>query len=144
MTACRTMGDRLQGVIAAWLLPLHERRDAARASGEMLALYRSGKADHPGWSEQELIKLTVMSRARCDSAEADAILKRAEESFAEWPVRRELTLCDVVHYLSVTEFLSTHEDATGIQSNIARVVATCIPRDLCALRARNCEYPGPR
>jgi len=126
----------LRGVIASWLVPWHERRHAARASDDLLALYRTVKADHPGWTDRELYKLVVMARAGCDSTAADAILKCAEESFAEWPTRRELTLCDVVHYLSVTEFLATHLGETGIHSSIARVVKSHVPRDLCISRAR--------
>jgi|SRR5450755_1520692 len=107
-----------------------------RASDDLLALYRTVKADHPDWVDRELYKLVVMARAGCDSTTANAILKCAEESFAEWPTRRELTLCDVVHYLSVTEFLVTHAGETGIHSDIARVVAAHVPHDLCVSRAK--------
>ncbi len=65
---------------------------------------------------------------------ADAVLDRAEESFAIWPVRRELTLCDVVHYLAVAEFLEAHEDERWMHSNIKLVVASSVPSDLCIFR----------
>lgn len=126
----------LRGVIASWLLPWHERRHAARASDDLLALYRTVKADHPDWAGRQLYKLVVMTRTGCDSTAADAILNRAEESYAEWPTRRELTLCDVAHYLSVTEFLATHVGESGIHSNIARVVKARVPRELCASRCK--------
>lgn len=137
MAAYRGRGGGLRGVIAAWLLALHERRHAARASDELLALSQSVKADHPDWSERELFKLTVMARRGCDSTAADAILRQAGKSFAELPVRRDLTLRDVAHQLSVTESLSAHEDDSGIRSNIARVVATYIASELCTIRARS-------
>lgn len=127
----------LCGVIASWLLPWLERHHAARASANLLALYRTVKADHPDWVDRELYKLVVMARAGRDSTAAAAILKCAEKRFADRPTRRASTLCDVVHYLSVTEFLSTHACEAGICSNIARAVATHIPRDLCTIRARN-------
>lgn len=125
----------LSGVIASWLLLWHERRHAARKIDDLLAWYRTVKTDHPDWADREHYKLVIMARARCDSIAADAILKCAEESFAEWPARRELTLCYVVHYLSVTEFLATHVGQPGIHSNIARVVTSHVPRDLCISRA---------
>jgi len=127
----------LRGVIASWLLPWHERRHAARASGELLALYFAVKADHPDWAGRELYKQVVMARSGCDSAAANMILGCAAESFAEWPARRELTLCDVVHYLSVTEFLAAHEGEQGIHSNIARVVTSRIPHQLCIARGKH-------
>lgn len=126
-----------RGAIASRLLSWHERRHAARASDELLALYRTVEADHPDWADRELYRLVVMTRAGCDSMAADAILKSAEDSFAEWPARRELTLCDVARYLSVTEFLATHVGESWIHSNIARVVASRVPRDLCTPRAKH-------
>jgi hypothetical protein len=127
----------LRGQIGLWFLARRERRHAARASDELLALYRTISADHPEMAERERFNLVVMIRTGCDSMAADAILECAEESFAEWPTRRELTLCDVVHYLSVTEFLSAHEGDGGIHSNIALVVTSRVPHDLCVLRRKN-------
>jgi len=136
MTGLREMGSGLRDTIAAWLVPLRERRHAARASDELLAMYRTVKADYPDCGEWDLLRLTVMTHSGCDSTAAEAILKRAEESFAEWPVRRELTLCDVVHYVSVTELLSTHEDVCGVHANIGHVVASHVPHELCVSRGK--------
>lgn len=108
----------LSGLIAVWLLIWCERHHAGRVS-------------------KELYKLVVMRRHGCDSTMAKAVLDRAQESYADWPVRRELTLCDIVHYLSVTEFLATHKSEHWMHSNLAHVVASRVPRELCIVRARS-------
>lgn len=129
--------SRQRGLIAEWLLTWCERRHAARVSKELLALYRAITANHPDLPSRELYKLVVMQRTDCDSTAAKAILESAQESYADWPARRELTLCDVVHYLSATEFLAAHKGEQWIHSNLAQVIASCVPRNLCIVRARN-------
>ena len=126
----------LRGWIASRLHAWRERLHATRTSRELLALYRAISADHPDLSGRELYKLVVMARTRCDLIAANAVLECAEESFAVWPVRRELTLCDVVHYLAVAEFLAAHEDERWMHSNIKLVVASSVPSDLCILRKK--------
>jgi len=113
--------------INSWL----ERRHAARASQEILAIYRAVVAEQPRLGDREHYKLVIMSRKGCDSQSADLILESAAESFAEWPVRRNVTLCDVVHYLSISEFLSSHRGEHWMHSDINHVVASCIPADFC-------------
>ena len=73
-----------------------------------------------------------MKRTGCDVTVANEILACARDSFAQWPVRRELTLCDVVHYLSMTEFLLAHEDESWIHTNLA--LSHQIPHPKSALR----------
>jgi YHS domain-containing protein len=124
----------LRGLIAPRLLAWHERQHAARASREILALYRGVLADHPHLTGRDLYRKVVMARNGCDSAAADTILDCAQESFAVWPAPRELTLCDVVHYLSVAEFLAAHENEHWMHSDIEFVVSSHIPHDLCVER----------
>ncbi len=126
----------LRSAISSWLLGQRERRYAAQMSREMLALYHSLSADHPDAPEREILKLAVMAHAGCDSAEAEWILQAAEESFADWPVRRELTLCDVVHYLSATEFLDFNDSDHWLHTEVQEVIASRIPPELCASRKR--------
>jgi hypothetical protein len=124
----------LRGWIASRLRAWRERRHARRTSRELLALYRDISAEHQDLSDHEIYKLVVMARSKCDSNAADAVLDRAEESFAIWPVRRELTLCDVVHYLAVAEFLEAYKDERWMHSNIKLVVASSVPSELCIFR----------
>ncbi len=127
----------LRGLFEEWMLAWQERRHTARVSKELLALYRLVAADHPGLVDRELFKLVVMKRNGCDSRAADSILESAEESFAQWPASCELTFCDVVHYLAVTEFLASHQREHWIHNNMALVVASHIPRDLCIARVKH-------
>ena len=124
----------LSGQIAVRFLAWRERRHTARASDEMLALYRTACANHPELSEIERYAWVVMKRTGCDATAANEIMAFARDSFAEWPARRELTICDVVHYLSMTEFLLAHEDENWIQTNLTLVVKSRIPKALCVAR----------
>lgn len=70
----------LRGVPASWFLPWHERRYAARASGDLLALYRTAKADHPDWVARELPQTGGLdpSRARFDGGRRDPEMCQGE------------------------------------------------------------------
>lgn len=133
----RWLGTRgLHGWFAQRLLAWRELRDAARASRELLATYRRIVARFPGLGDREHYRILIMSRTGCDASTADGILEDASESFAQWPVRRDITLCDVVHYLSVAEFLAAHSGEHWMHADIRHVVADCIPEDLCTERSR--------
>lgn len=124
----------LRSMIASQILAWREGRYAARTSRELLAVYRRIAAAHPDLGGRALYRRVVMERTGCDTAAADAVLENAEESFAAWPVRRELTLCDVVHYLTVAGFLAAHDGEHWMHADVAHVVASRIPRDLCIIR----------
>jgi YHS domain-containing protein len=120
----------LRGLISSWLLAWRERRHAAQTSRAILALYHTLSADHPKLARRVLYRLVVMAYMRSDSHSADKILDQAEESFAEWPVTRALTLRDVAHYLTVNEYLHLHGEDFWFRSEVQEVVATHIPHDL--------------
>ncbi len=122
-------------LIADSFLAWQERRFVARAAKELLALYRSVSSIHPDWTRRKLYQQVVMRRTGCDPAAADIILEAARDSFAQWPSSRELNLCDVAHYLSVTEFLAIHRGKRWIHSSLTPVVASQVPHELCLERA---------
>lgn len=122
---------RLRRLIASWLLARTERRHAEHVSDELLTLYRTVSANHPELFGRELYMRMVMARNSCDVIAANSVLDCAEESFAAWPVRRKLTLCDVIHYLSVSEFIAAHGGEPWMHSDIKFVVTSRIPRNLC-------------
>lgn len=132
----RLLRGGLRGLISSWFLAWREGRHAASTSRELLALYRSASAAHPKLAGRELYKLVVMARNGCDATNANRVLECAEESFAAWPARRELTLCDVVHYLTVSEFLVLHDGEHWTHSDIRQVISSRIPHDLCILRKK--------
>jgi transposase len=108
-----------------------EKQYAAKTSREMLKLYEKVAAARPGLTKQELYRHIVMARVGGTLAAADAVLARATESFATWPVERALTFRDVVHYLAVSDYLATNaEAAEWTRENLGRVVASLVPEHL--------------
>jgi len=120
----------LRGIISSWLISWREKRHVARTSRAMLSQYRSIAASHPHMAPNEVYKFVVMAHTGCDATTANMILDRAEESFAEWPVSRPLKLRDVVHYLTVTEYLDLYGKDFWMRSEINKMVAAHIPSNL--------------
>jgi len=112
-------------------LPLswREARYAAKTSDALLRQYWIVAAIHGGSPPREIYRRVVMARAGCDADEAGAVLRRAEQSFASWPTERELTFCDVVHYIAVSEYLAARE-RISTRIDMGRVIASRIPEDL--------------
>ena len=111
-------------------LAWRERSFASVRSREMLKLYWTVTARHPGLTGLHLYRKIVAARSSGTAVDADAILDCAEQSFTDWPVSRELKFRDVVHCIAVLEFLDTHKDAHGIQANLRPVVNAVIPSQL--------------
>ena len=61
---------------------------------------------------------------------AAEIVRRAEESFTDWPVERELRFRHVVHYLIFDEYIHGAKERQGTRINIGNTVARIIPEDL--------------
>jgi hypothetical protein len=120
-------------LVELWSRTRRERQHAERTSDELLSLYRTISAVHPELPNREHFRLLVMARKGCDSTVANLALERAEESFAQWPVTRELTLCDVVHYLTVSEYFAAYAGEPWMSSdaNINLIVQSHIPHGLC-------------
>lgn len=126
----RELGYLLRGLLASWLITWREKRHVARTSRSILSQYRSIAATHPNWLPNEMYRFVVMAHTGCDTSTADMILDRAEESFAEWPVSRPLKLRDVAHYLTVTEYLDLYGKDFWMRSEINKMVARHIPKNL--------------
>ena len=123
-----------QRLVESWSRTRRERQHAVRTSNELLSLYRTVSAVHPDLSDREHLRLLVMARNGCDSTAANLVLDRTEESFAQWPVPRELTLCDLVHYLTVSEYFAAHigEPWMSSDANINLIIKSHIPHGLRA------------
>ncbi|MBV8209182.1 MAG: helix-turn-helix domain-containing protein [Burkholderiaceae bacterium] len=108
-----------------------EKYSAAKTSRELLKIYNSIRAARPELRKRELYRLVVVERLGGTLAAADAVLARAAESFASWPVERELNFRDVVHYLAVSDYLASNNvDAEWTRENLGRVVASLISENL--------------
>jgi hypothetical protein len=113
----------------AWLNSIGEKRFANRRSRELLELYQQARGREPLLSGKTLYVGVVM-QAGYDAKEAQAVVRRAEQSFCAWPAEHDLRFSDVVRYMVVTEYLRSHPGAVGIHTNVETVVARVIRADL--------------
>jgi transposase-like protein len=108
-----------------------EKHHAAKTSRELLKMYQAIVMARPGLKKEEVYRRVVMNRLGVTLAAADAVLDRASESFATWPVERPLTFRDVVHYLAVSEYLASKDYvAAWTREDLGRVVASLVAEDL--------------
>jgi hypothetical protein len=108
-----------------------ERRYAKEASEQLLELFRREQREHPELKARTLYEAVAARRLGTNpSISAVEIVRRAEESFADWPVERELRFRDVVHYLIFDEYMRAGKARDGTKTNMGVVVARIIPDDL--------------
>lgn len=108
-----------------------ERHYARRASEQMLDLFRQERREHPDLSGRVLYEAVAARRLgakpRLSAAE---VVRRAEESFADWPAERAVRFRDVVHYLIFDEYLHQGKAREATKTNMGAVVARVIPEEL--------------
>ena len=107
-----------------------EKWFAWRASHELLDLRERIHREEPQLIGKALYERVVIRWSGVDVKVAAGILRRAEQSFCEWPSGRDLRFLDLVHYVVVDEYLRSHVDSLGTQTNMGRIVARVIPADL--------------
>jgi hypothetical protein len=120
----------LRCYITAWRQERQVHRHLIVTCKELLTLYVKISAEHPKLCERQLKKLLVMARNNCNEKNAYDVLKIAEESFASWPVERELTLYDVIHYLTVTELTSKYGVDHLAHIDFSSELSSLVPRYL--------------
>lgn len=108
-----------------------ERHYAKRASEQMLDLFQQERREHPDLSGPALYEAVAARRLgtkpRISPAE---LVRRAEESFADWPAERAVRFRDVVHYLIFDEYLHQGNAREATKTNMGAVVARVIPEEL--------------
>lgn len=108
-----------------------ERRYAKGASEELLELFRREQSAHPELKGRALYEAVIAHRLGPNASHSAAeIVRRAAESFADWPVERALTFRDVVHYQIFDEYMRRGEVSVGTRTNIGDAVARVIPEQL--------------
>jgi len=105
------------------LMPGSERRFARRVSRELRALHAAVAQANPGLRGRDLYRRIAMERLKTDAKGADALLQKADESFAWWPTTREITYIDVVHMIAIVEYHQSHGKAHWIIADMGRIVA---------------------
>jgi len=103
---------------------------ATRCCRELLGLYETVAADNPQLHGTRLYQEVVAMHTRCDAGAAQVVLKKAEESYAIWPVDRDLSFRDVVHYLAVSEILVADSASPWAEADIKRIIDAAIPKSL--------------
>ena len=117
-----------------FIATMRERRQIRRFCDESLNLYRQIEAQMPQASQTERYARFIELRSGVPAASVPIVMRRAEESFADWPIERPLNFRDVVQYLAVTDCLKIDIAVAGVRSRIVdfviEIVARIIPRDL--------------
>ena len=104
---------------------------AWRTSHEMLRWYQRVSVAEPQLTGGSLYEAVIVRRSGLDIDAASGVLRRARQSFCEWPGPRKLRYRDVVHYVVVDEYMRSHmSDFRGTYTNMRRVVANIIPYHL--------------
>ena len=112
------------------LTMLRERHQVRRTCIETLRLYREAEAALPAATHRERYEWVVARRTGSNPAGVRAVLKHAEDSFANWPIERPLNFRDVVQYLAITECMSANPSVGGVRARVEDKVAGLIPADL--------------
>ena len=121
------------GLLDTLLLPLlllREHWQIVRTSRAMLSRFRRIARSQPRLGRTEAYRVLVQDYLHCDRRAADRILSAAAQSFAAWPEDRDLQLRDVIHYVTVTEFLQQRTGERGMRSDVQSVVHALVPQNL--------------
>jgi hypothetical protein len=110
--------------------PRAERRFARHASAQLLELYRQQRRENPEIGNRALYQNIVAERLGPQAVRANEFVRRAEESFTDWPVDRDLRFRHVVHYLVFHEYTLLDPARRGTMTNMGAVVAQVIPEDI--------------
>src|SRR5437763_14262432 len=106
-----------------------ERKYARQASTQLLDLYWQQRGAQPGLADRILYEGVVAQRLGPDASRAGETIRRAEESFTDWPVERELQCRHVVHYLMFDEYMRTGKVREETKTNMGPVVANILPEE---------------
>jgi hypothetical protein len=109
---------------------LAEKWFAWHTSRALLEWYERVHRDEPQLAGRSLYERVLTRRSDIDIPVAAGILRRAEQSFCDWPSGRDLRFRDLVQYVVVDEYLRSHVATLGTHTNLGRVVARLIPEEL--------------
>src|SRR5579862_6256543 len=108
-----------------------ERRYAREASEQLLKLFWGERRERPELKARALYEAVIARRLGANlTISAADIVRRAEQSFAAWPIRREVRFRDVVHYQIFDEYMRQGETRVGTRTNFGEAVARIIPTEL--------------
>jgi len=126
----RSLREMLNDLSRRLFLAHAERRYARQAATQLLELYWRQRSEHPDLKPRALYQSVVAQRLGPQANRAAQIVRRAEESFTDWPVERELRFRHVVHYLIFEEYTHGGTAREGTKINMGVVVARIVPEDI--------------
>jgi hypothetical protein len=107
-----------------------EKRFTRRESKIVLATYHAVRAQHPELAGPALYEMVVAHQTGVSAEAAKALVRAAEQSFADWPKERPLTFRDVVHYLCFESFVKSHDKNEWTRTSLGDIVDSVIPDGL--------------
>jgi hypothetical protein len=113
------------------LSTLRERSRIRRICQESMNSYRKISAETPESSELTRYAQVIQRETGADANTVQRAIRRAEESFASWPVERPVKFRDIVQYLAVTDSLRIDIAVAGVDSRFVdkslKIVTKMIP-----------------
>src|SRR5882672_3061449 len=113
---------------------MRERKQIRRVCAESLNLYRQVEIEMPQASNTDRYARVIQRRSGADADAAIEFMRRAEESFASWPIERPLNFRDIVQYMVVTDGFKADIAVDGVRSRVVDfaidIVPQMIPADL--------------
>jgi hypothetical protein len=107
---------------------MRERKQIRRICEESLELYRQIEIEMPQASNQDRYARLVERRSGADADAVVRFMRRAEESFATWPIERPLSLRDIVQFMVVTDGFKTDIAVDGVQSRAVDLAVDIVPQ----------------
>ena len=107
-----------------------ERSQVHRVCRELLELHAEVAREHPELSGEPLYERIITRFTNGDAQQAKSVLNHAEESFAQWPVVRDVNFRDVVLYFVVSKSLVPIEQAAESRLDLTELVHSIVPADL--------------
>lgn len=100
-----------------------------KAIQETLNIYRAVQVSESAEKSWDLYAMTIMRATGASRSDAERLLNAARESYAIWPVERDIRLRDVIHYLVVMDLFEKDETkATNV--NLVELVRAAVPISL--------------
>jgi len=112
------------------LRSLRERMTAYETSRSCLKLYQTVQKELPHLGGSLLYQEIVRRYTGLGDRAVLEVLARAEVSFANWPVERDLRFQDVVQYLAAQRCLEGRPADEGISISLARIIEQQVPAQL--------------
>ncbi len=113
----------------AWMGVL-ERRRARAVCRELLHFYEETRAADSNLKGEALYEQVIARYKNGDARGTKELLNHAEQSFAQWPLVRNLNFRDVVLYMIVSESMMADRPAADMRSDLMAVVYAAIPAEL--------------